>query len=488
VRFNLEVGSFVMLRSECHHVRPGRRAPRLQAILALALALCAGPVAEAFAGSQGSSAPSYRIFLTDGTPIISFGEFARASGRVVFTVPIGSPSRPDALQVVSLPDSAVDWDRTDRYTEAVRHQSYASTRGEEDYAALTGAVARALGDIAFTSDASSKLAIAADIRRQLLEWPAAHAAYRSGDVRELTAHVEEAISEIRAGSGQRAFDLSLVAMIEPPSEPLLPEPLLKDSLEYAAAIAQMTDSRRDRLSLQQSILAVLDRRKRQVPRHWYSATRKALVSSIGREHTLDRAYADLASRTLRDARAREEDADVAALDRLVADAQKADARLGYQRPETMQALLASLAVSSAKAREKREAIDRYKYRKSAYGSYRRHIDDSLGKFDDVTEDIGEVKALAGPKGRRLSKVEKRVSAIEVSLLPATPPAVLGPAHDLLVSSARLMREALRLQRGAATSGDAAITQNASAAAAGALLLLEIARIRIDEFFRKPAAP
>ena len=163
-----------MLRRECHHVRPGRRAPRLQAVLALALALCAGPAAAAFAGSQGSSAPSYRIFLTDGTPIISFGEFARASGRVVFTVPIGSPSSPDALQVVSLPDSAVDWDRTDRYTDAVRHQFYASTRGEEDYAALTGAVARALGDIAFSTDASSKLAIAADIRRQLLEWPAAH--------------------------------------------------------------------------------------------------------------------------------------------------------------------------------------------------------------------------------------------------------------------------------------------------------------------------
>jgi hypothetical protein len=99
-----------------------------------------------------------------------------------------------------------------------------------------------------------------------------------------------------------------------------------------------------------------------------------------------------------------------------------------------------------------------------------------------------VKALEGPNGRRLSKVEKRVAAIEVSLLPATPPAELGPAHDLLVSSARLMREALRLQRGATSSGDAAALENASAAAAGALLLLQTARTRVDEFFRKPAAP
>jgi hypothetical protein len=69
-----------------------------------------------------------------------------------------------------------------------------------------------------------------------------------------------------------------------------------------------------------------------------------------------------------------------------------------------------------------------------------------------------------------------------------PPAELKATHELLVSSARLMREALRLQRGAAASGDAAVAQNASAAAAGALLLLDTARNRIDEFFRRPAAP
>ena len=57
------------------------------------------------------SAPSYRIFLTDGTALVSFGEFARANGRIVFTMPIGSPADPDVLQVVTLPDTVVDWDR-----------------------------------------------------------------------------------------------------------------------------------------------------------------------------------------------------------------------------------------------------------------------------------------------------------------------------------------------------------------------------------------
>jgi hypothetical protein len=85
-------------------------------------------------------------------------------------------------------------------------------------------------------------------------------------------------------------------------------------------------------------------------------------------------------------------------------------------------------------------------------------------------------------------MNKRLSAIEVGLLPLGPPAELRPAHDMLVSAARLMREAVRLQRRAALSGEMPVAQNASAAAAGGLLLLELARTRIDEFFRRPVLP
>ena len=109
----------------------------------------------------------------------------------------------------------------------------------------------------------------------------------------------------------------------------------------------------------------------------------------------------------------------------------------------------------------------------------------------MSDEIGVVKAQAGLKGRRLSNAEKRVAALEVKLLPVQPPAELGPAHDLLVSSARLMREALRLHRGAAGAGGSGgeeAARNASAAAAGALLLLDTARARIEQFFRSPAAP
>ena len=443
-----------------------------------------------WAASAAGSAdlPSYRIFLTDGTPLVSFGEFARANGKVVFTVPIGSPSSPDALRIVTLPDNLVDWERTNRYTDAVRLQWYALTRGEEDYTVLTAAVARALGDMAFEPDPSAKLGIAAEIRRQLIEWPSSHLGYRGSDVRELTAIVEEAISDIRVGSGQRAFDLSLVAILEPPTERLLPEPTLMDGIDLASAIAQMTPAPRERTSLQRSILSVLDRRKPSLPKSWYSSTRRALTWSLDREAKLDRQYAEIATHALGSATKYAAHGDVASLDHLTSDVRREDDRLGRQRPENVQALLDSLAARTQTARAVRLAIDRWEYRTSAYATYRRRIDASLDRFGGVVEDIAAVRALSGIEPARLSKTDKRISAIEVGLLPLGPPAELRPAHDMLVSAARLMREAARLQRGAALSGEMRVAQNASAAAAGGLMLLKTSRTRIDEFFRRPVLP
>jgi hypothetical protein len=51
----------------------------------------------------------------------------------------------------------------------------------------------------------------------------------------------------------------------------------------------MTDNPRERLTLQQSILTVLDRRKREVPKGWYAATRKDLASGLASELKIDRA-------------------------------------------------------------------------------------------------------------------------------------------------------------------------------------------------------
>jgi len=62
--------------------------------------------------------------------------------------------------MVTINESLVDWNRTDAYAAAVRARHYATTRGEEDFALLTGEVTRALNDIALMPDPLRRLAMA----------------------------------------------------------------------------------------------------------------------------------------------------------------------------------------------------------------------------------------------------------------------------------------------------------------------------------------
>ena len=86
----------------------------------------------------------YRIFLQDGSTLVSYGDFARVADRVVFSIPIGGLDGPaPTLHLVSISESSVDWDRTDRYAQATRARQYAATQGEADFDVLSTDVARA---------------------------------------------------------------------------------------------------------------------------------------------------------------------------------------------------------------------------------------------------------------------------------------------------------------------------------------------------------
>src|SRR3712207_5020641 len=111
---------------------------RARAVCAVVLLL--GTAAHTAAASE---AVHYRVFLRDGSALVSYGEFARVADRVVISIPIGEGATPE-LQLVTIPETAVDWERTDRYAEAARARRYADTQGEADFALLSAAVARAL--------------------------------------------------------------------------------------------------------------------------------------------------------------------------------------------------------------------------------------------------------------------------------------------------------------------------------------------------------
>ena len=103
----------------------------------------------------------YRVFLLDGTTAVSYGEFARIAGNVVFSMPLGGlETDAPQLQLVSLAEGVVDWPRTEAYAEAARAKQFVETRGEAEFSRLSETVASALNQVAFTEDPAKRLAIA----------------------------------------------------------------------------------------------------------------------------------------------------------------------------------------------------------------------------------------------------------------------------------------------------------------------------------------
>jgi len=153
-----------------------------------------------------------RLFLTDGTSVVSYGEFSRIADRVIFSMPAGgAPSEP-RLQAVTLPSVLVDWPRTEQYAASARYQQYAETRGDEDFQRLSNEVADVLNEILKTRDRTQALDIATRARNTLADWPRQHLGYRQHEVAEIVSLLDEAISNLRAAAGMTMFDLSLVAM------------------------------------------------------------------------------------------------------------------------------------------------------------------------------------------------------------------------------------------------------------------------------------
>jgi len=443
-------------------------------------------VSVAGAAAQSPFEPVlYRIFLKTGTPLISWGEFARVGDRVVFTLPLGDQNRPDTLQMVSLPADVIDWERTSVYADTVRYRRYAQTRGESDYVALTDEMARALTSIAFSKDPVARLAAAEEARRRLVEWPTLHFGYRAADVRDLASVVEETIAGIRADAGERHFSIDLVATLEPPSGPLMDRPTTRESIELAAAVARSTDVRADRMSLQAAILATLDRNQPSLGADWVKATRRRLYDDAKAAARLDRQYADLVSHATRDADKRAARADVKGVERVLTDARRKDEQFGRRRQTDIKTLVAALESHLDTARQRRLDLDRWKYRDETYREYRRGIESSLKRLNDVTRTAEAVRSMSGPDLRDLTAAERHLAEARAIAAFLSPPDELGASHDALVSAVQLMHAAMGTRRTAIQTADIEAARNASAAAAGALLLVALARDEINAFFAPP---
>jgi hypothetical protein len=456
-----------------------RRTCRLVVLLTLAIS----PVPRVLAADVPP--PVYRVFLRDGTALAALGEWVRVGDRCVFTVAVGEGS--DApLQLASVPAGSVDWPATERYRDGLRASSYAATRGDQDFAVLSDQVARLLNEAALVQDLPRRVALAEQARRLLVDWPAAHFGYRSDEVRQILSLVDDIVSGLRASMGDTRFDLALVAWAVPPPAPKpLPPPSLQEAVSQALRLADLAESPAEKVSLLRTASVALERGRTAAPRAWASATKAAIARSLHREVKLDEKYAAVRTRALGAASRAAGNADVRGVERAIERVRRSDAALGGQRPDLVRGLIVVLEERLDAARRLRLARDRWAVKSESLETYRKATSQPLGDLAKVKPALEDVKALAGPDLSRLARVQRALFDVQTRLTRVAVPDDVKQAHALALSATQLAMNAARLRRDAVASGRMQPAWDASAAAAGALMLIDRARQAVGEALEPP---
>ena len=428
-----------------------------------------------------------RVFLTDGTSLISYGEPARVNDRVIFSMPTATTPNPP-LHLVNLPLARVDWERTSRYAATARASHYVETQAESDYAALSNDVASTLNEVAVTADPTQRLAIVQRARQTLADWPQSHFNYRAGEVRQLLGMLDEAIADLQASRSPGRYALTLSAFSDPPAivEPLLPPPATpRQAIEQVLSAARAVDMSAERTSLLATALASIDRDKAALPGVWAATARAETSAEIARELTLDRSYRSLTARMMTLANRRAKRADVRGLERVVRAIHQRDAALGTKRPDAVNSLIAAVEAKLDAARQLQLARDRYALRAPALSAYRVAIRMPIDLFVELKPSLEAVKALSGSAPATLTALQRGVARILALAAAIAPPEELKPAHALLISAVQLAGNAAQIRREAALASDMTRAWDASSAAAGALMLGARARSDIQTLLRPP---
>ena len=435
----------------------------------------------------------FRVFLNDGTAIVSYGEYARVGDRLVFSMPMGAVEAnvggDPTLHVVNLPLSAVNWTATEKYADSARHNHYMANSAEADYAALAGDVAATLNAIVFAKDPKARLTMAVDARRRLASWPKDHYGYRADDVREMLGLLDEAISGLRVAAGETTFAIDLVAA-SPSRDPrdqmaMLRAPNVTEALTHAIAAAKATDIAVDRVSILRGVIAAIDNPRNALPADWAVPARRWAMRAIAAEARLEKTYGALTTTALTRATAAAARADVRAVERVLAMVDRRDVRLGRKRPEEINALIEQVRIQLDAARRLRLARDRWHERSSSFRAYTKNIAPILASMLKAQRSLDDIKRLAGSDAAVLVGLAGRLATHSKALNVVTVPDELKPAHALLLSAVNLAETAVKTRRQATVSGELQLAWDASSAAAGSMMLLRRAQEDMEAAVRLP---
>jgi len=447
-------------------------------IRALRLLILVACVAYPRAVSAAPTVTLFRLFLLDGSALVTYGEFVRLDDSVIFSIPVGGPPDVPRLQVTTVRSELVDWARTDRYANSVRYQQYAETRGEADFQHLSDQVAQALNTLALSTDRQQALTLAERVRQMVAEWPQAHYGYRHNDAREIVLVLDQAISTLRAAVGLNPFELSLVALAGPPEvEPVLGMPAVHEQIEQALRLAALTTAASDRVALLQAAVTMIGEAGPTLPAREQEALRRSAERMLRGEFDADRRYADLSRRVMQQATRAAERADSRAVESLLARLPREDAKLGQKRPQIVEALNGSVRARLSDARRLRLLRDQWALRSPTYRQYQQSVGSSLVLLVRSVPSLEAIRKLDGPDPARLVALRTQLTGGAERLQRMHTPDYLRDVHERLIGAWRFAENAAKTRLDAVSEADTAAAWEASSSAAGALMML--ARVQQD---------
>ena len=218
---------------------------------------------------------------------------------------------------------------------------------------------------------------------------------------------------------------------------------------------------------------------------WVSTAVARASAELAAEKQVDRAYVQLASRTLAQAADRARRADVRGLDALIRSVLKTDAKLGRARPNEVAALLVAVDAQKSAAQRLRLARDAWSVRSGVVTEYRRQLVQPLDRLIRLKVWLEDVRELAGPSPTAVSQLEERATLAGRELAMVKPPVGLEAAHGMLNTASGLAVRAATARRRAVASGDMPAAWEASSAASGALMMLERAGEELKRLTERP---
>lgn len=431
----------------------------------------AAVVAARPAAAQAPALDTFRVFLTSGQVLVTHGECAEVEPDLVCVIRLGGGAVAESFDLVTVPLARVDRARTTDYARALRAEQYGATRGARDYADLTADIARMLGELEKATDVDRRIGIAQVARTRLTNWSAEHFGYRAEEIAHLVELLDDVIAELRVAAGEARFSLELLAGLPTArAVPLLGAPTEGERVEAALAAAAVTDVAAERLALLRSAVRVASQ-----SRDVAVGIRTRATAALKAEEAVEARYRALMTDALARADVAVRHGRVSVMQRLIRDVAEQDAAFGSQRPREMAAFTRRLEVELQLAKDQQAAFARWEQVKDQLFAYELRLRSVFNDWVAERRVLARVRdgQSAGPAD--LDAAIRRFAGIERTLAAMRPPLEMRDIHGVLRSAAQMARQGLLLGQRVSVAANRDIAANASAAIAGADLLLTQAR-------------